>query len=101
LDNFEKTPNTSEPITKFVRREMLIFKCYEVDYKGIKCFFQWWAKHEAMLLIVVFWACQILGIAGSQIHTKKIFSLIKILTNLKRCCLQRNFLKRLISMSKN
>jgi hypothetical protein len=35
--------------------------------KDIKCLFQWWGKHEAMLPIVGFWACQILGIVGSQI----------------------------------
>jgi len=28
LDIFEQTPNTSEPIIKLVRREMLIFRRY-------------------------------------------------------------------------
>jgi len=28
LDIFEQTPNTSEPIIKLVKKEMLIFRCY-------------------------------------------------------------------------
>jgi len=52
---------------------MLIFKCYQVDSKGIKCFFQWWAKHETIFPIIVFLACQILRIVESKIHTKFFF----------------------------
>jgi hypothetical protein len=62
MDNLEETPNTNEPVTKLVKKEMLIFRCYQVDSKGIKCFFQWWAKHETMFPIVVFLAYQILRI---------------------------------------
>jgi hypothetical protein len=42
-----------------------------------------------------------LGIVGSQIKTKKIFSLVEILTNLKKCCWQIIFLKKLIFFNKN
>jgi hypothetical protein len=37
LDIFEMIANTSEPTTKLVNRELLIFKHYQVDVKDIKC----------------------------------------------------------------
>ncbi len=72
MDIFEQTPITSEPTIKIVTREMLIFKCYQVNSKEIKWPLQWLVKHEAMFPIVVFLACQTLGIVGSQIETKRI-----------------------------
>jgi hypothetical protein len=66
--------------------ELLIFKCYQVDPKDIKCL-QWWGKHEAMFRVVDFLAHQFLNIARSQIETF-FFSVVGILTNLRRCCLQ-------------
>jgi hypothetical protein len=42
-----------------------------------------------------------LEIVGSQIETKRIFSLARILTNLRRCHLQTNFLEKLIFVNKN
>jgi hypothetical protein len=38
----------------FVTKEMLISKHYQVDFKEIKCFFQWWAKHETMFPTIDF-----------------------------------------------
>ncbi len=52
---FEQTPRTSEPTTKLVNREILIFICCQVDSKEIKCHFQWWAKHETIFHILDFW----------------------------------------------
>jgi hypothetical protein len=61
-----------------------------VDAKDIKCPLEWWRKHKSMFPIVGFFVRKILGIVGSQIETKTIFSLASII-NLKRCHLQ--FLK--------
>jgi hypothetical protein len=72
-----------------------------MDPKDIKCPLEWCAKHEAMLNIVGFLACQILNIVGSQIDTIRIFSLTCIFTNLSRCCLQSNNLEILIFLNKN
>jgi hypothetical protein len=83
LDIFEMAISTSEPITKLVNRELLIFRHYQVDIKDIKCPFQWWEKHESMFPIVGFCARQILRIVRSQIKTKIIFSLAKMLTSLR------------------
>jgi hypothetical protein len=44
---------------------------------------------------------QILEIVGSQIEIKNIFSFTKILTSLKRCCLQLNNLEKWIFINKN
>ncbi len=42
LDIFEMITSSSEPITKLVNRELLIFKRFQVDLKEIKCPLQWW-----------------------------------------------------------
>jgi hypothetical protein len=42
LDIFEQTARTSEPVKKLVKRELLIFKRYQLDVKDIKCHLQWW-----------------------------------------------------------
>jgi hypothetical protein len=34
---FEMTTNTSEPTTKLVNKELLIFRHYQVDVKDVKC----------------------------------------------------------------
>jgi hypothetical protein len=80
---------------------MLIFKHYQIVSKEFKCLLQWWAKHEAMFCVVGFLVRQILRIARSQIEIQKIFSLIGIHTNLKRCRLQSKKLTRLIFVKKN
>jgi len=41
LDIFEMTTYISEPTTKLVNRELLIFRHYQVDVKDIKCPLQW------------------------------------------------------------
>jgi len=86
LDIFEQTINTSEPTKKLVKRELLIFKRYQLDVKDIKCLLEWWQKHEAMFLIVRFLAQHSLGIVGSQIEIEMIFNLAEILTNLGDVC---------------
>jgi hypothetical protein len=46
-------------------------------------------------------ARQILNIVESQIEPKRLLSLVDILTNLKRCHLQTDNLKKLIFVNKN
>ncbi len=53
-----------------------------------------------MFPIVEFLAWQILGVVGSQIETI-LFYLVGLLTNLKRCRLQTENLKKLIFINKN
>ncbi len=94
LDILEQTHRTSEPTTKLVNREMLIFMRYEMDSKEIKCHFQLWAKHEAIFPILDFLVGQILEIVRSQIEIEKKFFLVGILTKLRRYHLQfKNFRK--------
>jgi len=85
LDIFQQTPSTNDPTKELVTKVPLIFRHYQMDFKDIKCLFQWWGKHKAMFSTVGFLPCQILSIVGSQIETKRIFSLTCILTNLGRC----------------
>ncbi len=101
LDIFEMTINTSEAVKELVNRELLIFKHYQVDVKNIKCPLQWWEKYNNMFSIVGFCVGKILGIIGSQIETKSLFSLTKNFTILRRCCLQSKNLDKLIFVNKN
>ncbi len=101
LDIFEMITSTSEPTMELVNRKLLIFKHYQVDVKNIKCPLQWWEKHQSMFLIVGFCAREILGIVGSQIEIERIFLLVGILINLKRCHLQLENLNKLIFVNKN
>jgi hypothetical protein len=88
LDIFEMTTYTSETTTKSVNKELLIFKPYQVNVKDIECPLQLREKHENMFSTIDFCARQILEIVGSQIETKRIFSLVGILSTFRRCHLQ-------------
>jgi len=77
--------NVSELAIELINRELLIFRLYQVDVKNIKCPFQRWETHENKFLTFGLCVRQILGILGSQIEMQRIFSLIGILTSLKRC----------------
>ncbi len=72
-----------------------------MNLKETKNPLQWWEKHESRFPIVVFLARQILGIVSSQIETKHIFSLVGIVTNLRRCHLQSKNLEKLIFVNQN
>jgi len=54
-----------------------------------------------MFPIVGFLAQWILGIVGSQIEIEMIFSLARIFTNLKRCCLQTKKILKMIFVNNN
>jgi hypothetical protein len=62
---------------------------------------QWWEKHEAMFPTIGFLVHQILKIVGFQIETKRIFSLVGILFNLRRYRIQLENLEKLIFVNKN
>ncbi len=98
---FEMTTNASEPTTRLVNKELLIFRHYQVDVKNIKYPLQWCEKHESMFPIVGFCVNRIIGIVGSQIEIERIFSLAGIFTSLRRCHLQLEILNKLIFESKN
>jgi hypothetical protein len=44
---------------------------------------------------------EFLGVVGFQIETKRIFSLVGILTNIRKCCLETENLEKLIFVNKN
>ncbi len=75
LDIFVMITSTNEPTKKFVSKEVLIFRKFQMDTKDIKCPLQWWEKHESMFATIGFLACQIFIIIDSQIKTKMDFFL--------------------------
>lgn len=85
LEIFEMEVGTSEPSKENVKRDLLIFMHYQMYVKEIICPLRWWEKHGVLFPIVGFLTQQILGIVGSQIETKRIFSLSRIFINLRRC----------------
>jgi hypothetical protein len=54
-----------------------------------------------MFLTTGFFAYQILNIVASQIAIERIFSLVKIFTNIKKCHLQLDNLNKQIFVNKN
>jgi cellobiose phosphorylase len=42
LDIFEQTSSTSEQTKELVKKELLVFRRYQMDVKNIKCLLQWW-----------------------------------------------------------
>jgi hypothetical protein len=56
--------------------------------------------NESMFFLIGFFGHQIIFIVGSQFQTKRFFSLTRMFTNLKRCCLWTNNSKKLIFVSK-
>jgi hypothetical protein len=100
LNVFQQIASTSEPTKELVTEELLIFRCYQMDPKHIKCLLQWWGKHEAMFPTIGFLAHQILSIVRSQIETQRIFSLTYILTNLRRYHLRLDNFKFFIFVNK-
>jgi hypothetical protein len=52
----KQTASTSEPTKELVKKELLVFRRYQLDIKDIKCLFHWWKKHEAMFHAVEFLA---------------------------------------------
>ncbi len=97
MDSFEPTSSTSELAKELVKKEVLIFRRYQIDVKDIKCPLQWWEKHETIFLIVGFFALALLD----HILNKKNFFLRRILTNFRICKLQTENLENLIFLSKN
>jgi len=69
--------------------------------KDIKCCLEWWAKHEFLFPTVAFLARQILDIVGSWIEIEFFFTLVGILTNLRRCHLQLDILDKIIFVINN
>ncbi len=55
LDIYKQTFSTSEQTKELVTKTSLIFKCYQVNPKEIKCPFQWWGKMKSCFLFLVFW----------------------------------------------
>ncbi len=55
-----------------------------MDAKDIKCFLEWWKKHETMFSIIGFLVKHILEIVNFQIETMNLFPLAKILTNFEK-----------------
>jgi hypothetical protein len=66
---------------------MLIFQKYQVNTKNHQVPFRVVEEIEFVFQIVGFLVQQILGIINFQIKIKRFFSLIGILTNLKKCSL--------------
>jgi hypothetical protein len=57
-------------------------------------------KHENMFPTIGFYVKQILRVVRSQIEIEKIFSLVEIFSNFKRCRLQSKNLDKLIFVNK-
>jgi len=55
LNTFEQIANTNEPMKKLVRRELQIFKKYQVAIKDSKFFFNGGRSTNPFFTLLVFW----------------------------------------------
>jgi hypothetical protein len=102
LDIFQMIASNNECVKELMTKKLLDFRRFHVDVKDIKSPLLWWEKQHSRFSIVGLLARQILGIVGSQVEMKRIFILVVILTNLRRCHLQSENLEKLnIFVSKN
>jgi len=72
-----------------------------VDDNNVNSPLQWWKDHAKQFSNVTFLAHQLLGIPGSQIGTRHIFSIARILTSLQQCQLGMENLDKLVMILKN
>jgi hypothetical protein len=66
-----------------VTTKLSLFQRLSIPPSGCVDPLAWWQTHEGQFANVVFLGKQILGTLGSQIETKKVFSLVGVLTILK------------------
>lgn len=62
--------------------------------------FAWWVEHEQQFLDLAYLA-HVMGIVGSQIETKRIFSTSRVITCLKCCQFGIKNMDKLILLMKN
>ncbi len=100
LDIFEMTTNTIDLTMELFNKELLIFKCYQVDIKDFICPIQWWKKHES---VSYNWCWCYTNHKDSWIlnRNKEALSLVGILASFRRCSLQSKNLNEMIFVNKN
>jgi hypothetical protein len=54
LDIFEQIASTNEPTKEPMKRELLLFKHYQLDIKEINSLVLWWKQYETMFLTIWF-----------------------------------------------
>ncbi len=72
-----------------------------MNVEDIKCLFKWCEEYEIMFPTIGFLVHKISRIVGSKIEMEMIFSLARILTNLRRFHLQLDNLEKFIFVNKN
>jgi hypothetical protein len=68
-----------------VQWELSCFRTFDVPLEESKDLLLWWSKHEGQFPTIVFLARTILSLLGSQIGTKRVFSIMGILACLCHC----------------
>jgi hypothetical protein len=86
---------------ELVSKNILDFQTIPTEFEGYQISFSIVGEYESMFPIVGFIVHQMLSIMGCQVEMGRIFSLINILNNLKRCHLQINNFKTLMLVNKN
>jgi hypothetical protein len=95
---FASDEKVNESLLKF---ELSLFWQVVILKDDLKNLLAWWKKHECQYPNVGFLARQILGILGSQIETKCIFSIVGVLPNLRCYRLGFDNLDALVMICKN
>jgi hypothetical protein len=85
-----------DAIMSTLKNELHIFQWLCVQPTKTKNFLVWWVAHVVKFPHVSFLFCQVLGIVGSYIETKRIFNIACVIMNLRQFRLGIDNLDRLI-----
>jgi len=100
LNVFGSLVSTKEIAMGFIRVELLFFKRIAMPIDPFNPFTRW-AKHEQWFPNLTYVSRQVMGIVGSQIEIERIFSMVRVITSLKRCWLGIENLDKLVLIMKN
>jgi hypothetical protein len=98
---YDYKDNSEDMTLSIIKEQLTHFRAKKVTNDECKDPLTWWRTQEGHFSYVGFVTCQILGIVGSYIETKKVFNIVGICANLHYPRLGMKHLEMLINMYKN
>nr|XP_024402695.1 uncharacterized protein LOC112295398 isoform X2 [Physcomitrium patens] len=98
---FGSTASNDEAIVGHLKAELSFFRRLHIDPKECENPLAWWKVREVQFPNVGFLARHILGIVGSQVETERIFSVVGLISAIRRRHLCTDNLDKLVLIREN
>lgn len=98
---FGSTASNDEAIVGHLKAELSLFRRLHIDPKDCENPLAWWKDREVQFPNVGFLARQILGIVGTQVETERIFSVVGLITAVRRRHIGPEILDKLVLIREN